>query len=189
MKRQGACFDVRYPARWGSAEYHPAAVQQLGIEGREEIVVLRTIRHYITELKGQSIDLLLSPQSRPEEKNSLTGLFTAPLLTLTEQTYPAKRRQQCYHHLRAIPVPSFDRVQPLFLIGSTYSTLITPKEPIKLGPAGGPVALWMLPHQVSSLQCLFTSLTPLHDPIYQHRRAILAAQCPSISQRESDNSV
>lgn len=58
----------------------PAAVQQLGIEGREKIVALRTIRHDITELKGQSIDLLLSPQSRPEEKNSLTGIFTAPLL-------------------------------------------------------------------------------------------------------------
>ncbi|RXN16386.1 hypothetical protein ROHU_008394 [Labeo rohita] len=51
----------------------PAAVQQLRIEGREEIMALRTIRHDITELKGQKVDLLLSPQSRPEEKYSLTG--------------------------------------------------------------------------------------------------------------------
>ncbi len=152
-------------------------------------MALPTIRHDITELKGQSIDLLLSLQSRPEEKNSLTGVFTALLITLTEQTYSAKRLQQCYYHLRGIPIPSFDRVQPLILIGCDYPTLITPKQPIKLGPAGGPVAVWMLPHQVSSLQCLFTSLTPLHDPIYQHRQAILAVQCPSISQRESDNSV
>ncbi len=158
----------------------PAAVQQLGIEGRKEIMALRTIRHDITELKGQSIDLLLSPQSRPEEKHSLTGVFTAPLLTLTEQTYPVKRLQRCYHHLKGIPIPSFDRVQSLILIGSDYLTLITPKEPIRLGPAGGPVAVrtqlgWvlqgpdgLLPHQVPSPQCLFTSLTPLRDPIYQH---------------------
>ncbi|XP_026112361.1 uncharacterized protein LOC113091129 [Carassius auratus] len=158
----------------------PAAVQQLGIDGREEIMALRTIRHDITELKGQSIDLLLSPQSRPEEKHSLTGIFTAPLLTLTEQTYPIKRLQRCYHHLRGIPIPSFARVQPLILIGSDYPTLITPKEPIRLGPAGGPVAVrtqlgWvlqgpdgLLPHQIPSSQCLFTSLTPLRDPVYQH---------------------
>ncbi|KAI2646026.1 hypothetical protein H4Q32_024548 [Labeo rohita] len=158
----------------------PAAVQQLRIEGREEIMALRTIRHDITELKGQKVDLLLSPQSRPEEKYSLTGVFTAPLLTLTEQAYPLKRLQQCYPHLRGIPLPSFNRVQPLLLIGSDYPTLITPKEPIRLGPAGGPVAVrtqlgWvlqgpdgLLPHQVPSPQCLFTSLTPLRDPVYQH---------------------
>ncbi|KAI2647089.1 Gag-Pro-Pol polyprotein [Labeo rohita] len=143
-------------------------------------MALRTIRHDITELKGQKVDLLLSPQSRPEEKYSLTGVFTAPLLTLTEQTYPLKRLQQCYPHLRGIPLPSFNRVQPLLLIGSDYPTLITPKEPIRLGPAGGPVAVrtqlgWvlqgpdgLLPHQVPSPQCLFTSLTPLRDPVYQH---------------------
>ncbi|XP_067308995.1 uncharacterized protein [Pseudorasbora parva] len=138
----------------------PAAVQQLGL--------------------GQSINLLLSTPSSPQEKYSLTNVFTAPLLTLTEQTYPIKRLQRCYYHLRGIPLPSFDNVQPLLLIGSDYPNLITGKEPIRLGPAGGPAAVrtqlgWvlqgpdgLLPHQVPAQQCLFTSLTPIRDPVYQH---------------------
>ncbi|XP_048056054.1 uncharacterized protein LOC125274030 [Megalobrama amblycephala] len=158
----------------------PAAVQQLGLVGREEHMALRTIRHDVTELKGQSIDLLLSTQSSPKEKYSLTNVFTAPLLTLTDQTYPIQRLQRCYYHLRGIPLPTFDKVQPLLLIGSDYPNLITAKEPIRLGPAGGPAAVrtqlgWvlqgpdgLLPHQVPSPQCLFTSLTPIRDPVYQH---------------------
>ncbi|XP_065102634.1 uncharacterized protein [Paramisgurnus dabryanus] len=156
------------------------AVQRLGLEGENETMTLRTIRHDISVLQGRSVDLLLSTQSNPNEKYTLMGVFSAPLLTLSEQTYPTRRLQQCYYHLREIPLPSFDKVQPLLLIGSDYPNLITAKEPIRIGPAGGPAAVntqlgWvlqgpdgLLSHQVPTQQCLFTSLSPIPDPVYQH---------------------
>lgn len=157
----------------------PAAVQQLGLQGKKEVMALRTIRHDITQLEGQSVQFQLSSQSRPKERYNLAGVFSAPLLTLTEQTYLSKRLQRSYCHLRGIPLPSFSKIQPLLLIGSDYPGLITAKEPTRLGPDGGPAAVhpqlgWvlqgqdgLLPHQISPQQCLLTSLSSVRDPILQ----------------------
>ncbi|KAL0151615.1 hypothetical protein M9458_051478 [Cirrhinus mrigala] len=157
----------------------PAAVQQLGLQGKKEVMALRTIRHDVTQLEGQSVQFQLSSQSKPNKRYNLDGVFSAPLLTLTEQTYPIKRLQRSYCHLRGIPLPSFSKVQPLLLIGSDYPGLIAAKEPIRLGPDGGPAAVhtqlgWvmqgpdgLLPHQLSPQQCLLTSLSAVRDPILQ----------------------
>ncbi len=81
--------------------------------------------------------------------------------------------QKTYRHLRGLPLHSFNQEQPLLLIGSDYPHLITPVEPVHLGPPGGPAALktrlgWtlqghakVLMHQSSTPQCLLiNTLSP-----------------------------
>lgn len=157
-----------------------AETQHLDLKGREESLALRTIRHDVAHLRGASVDFEVSPQCRPEVKYTITGAFTVPRLALTDQSYPTAALQRRYHHLRGIPLPSFNKAYPLLLIGSDYTSLITAKEPICLGPASGPAAVHMqlgwvlqgpdglLNHQIPVQQCLFTAVTSSQDCIYQH---------------------
>ncbi|KAJ8411282.1 hypothetical protein AAFF_G00172880 [Aldrovandia affinis] len=70
-----------------------------------------------------------------------------------------------------------NQVQPLLLIGSNYAHLITPIEPVHLGPPGGPAAIktqlsWtlqgpskFLKYSLAPQQCLLTSVI---SPVLAH---------------------
>lgn len=157
----------------------PAAAQHLELQGREESLALRTIRHDIAHLTGSSVDFQVSPITRPDERHTIKGAFTATRLSLAEQSYPVEALQKRYRHLRGIPLIPFKRVNPLILIGSDYTSLITATEPVRLGPAGGPAAVhtplgWalqgpdgLLPHRVPTPQCYLMTLGPTSNDIYQ----------------------
>ncbi|KAJ8351044.1 hypothetical protein AAFF_G00158540 [Aldrovandia affinis] len=92
-------------------------------------------------------------------------------LGLAEHSYPVKRLQRRYRHLQTLPLQPFTNIQPLLLIGSDCPHLVTPIEPVRLGPPGGPAAVktrlgWTLQGPVKSLQqyshqqqCLFLATT------------------------------
>lgn len=90
--------------------------------------------------------------------------FTAENLGLSEHTYPVKQLQDQYPHLRGIPLEPIDHVCPLVLIGSDYAHLITPLEPVIMGPPGGPVAIqtrlgWTLQGPASLVQAQQMSIS------------------------------
>lgn len=157
-----------------------AAAQHLKLQGKRESLALRTIRHDVAHLTGSSVDFQLSPTARPEERYPITGAFTANRLALAEQSYPVEALQKRYPHLKGIPLQPFERAQPLILIGADHTSLITAKEPIRLGPTGGPAAVhtqlgWalqgpdgLLQHQVPTQQCFLTTLSSPPDDLYKH---------------------
>ena len=49
--------------------------------------------------------------------------------------------QRKYKHLKGLPLKVLDCVRPMVLIGSDSPHLITPVEPVCLGPPGGPAAV------------------------------------------------
>lgn len=64
-----------------------AAAQRLSLEGENETMTLRTIRHDISVLQGQSVDLLLFTQSNPNENIPLwVCLRLLPLHCLNNHT-------------------------------------------------------------------------------------------------------
>lgn len=46
-----------------------------------------------------------------------------------------------YSHLQGLPLPKVDKVQLLLLIGSDFPHLLLPKQPVRAGPPGSPVAV------------------------------------------------
>lgn len=85
-----------------------------------------------------------------------------------------------YRHLKNLPLTSLVQVQPLLLIGSDYPHLVTPIEPVRLRPPGGPAAVrtrlgWALQgpakdmkHQLTPQQCLHLSVLSPKDPLLHH---------------------
>ncbi|KAL0992601.1 hypothetical protein UPYG_G00095580 [Umbra pygmaea] len=83
-------------------------------------------------------------------------------------------------HLKDLPLPSIKEAQPLLLIGSDYTQLITPVEPVHLGPPGGPAAVhtrlgWVLQgpskflhHRLTPQQCLFTACAHPEAELFSH---------------------
>ncbi|KAE8277451.1 hypothetical protein D5F01_LYC24615 [Larimichthys crocea] len=92
---------------------------------------------------------------------------------------PPLRCRRSTRHLAGLPLPTLNRVHPVLLIGSDCIHLITPIEPVRLGPPGGPAAVrtilgWTLqgpaPDMKLSLdasQCLLTSTLSSLDLISQ----------------------
>lgn len=119
----------------------PAAAQQLQLGGKEETLALRTIRPDVTFLTGLVVTFDVSSRSNPVVKYRIQNAFTADGLDLVEQSYPVKALQRRYVHLRDIPLQSFKNVQPLLLIGSDNSSLITAVETIHIDTQIGPVAV------------------------------------------------
>lgn len=79
----------------------------------------------------------------PNLKGSTTYVWLSQLTTLDSQSrsYPVRTLQQRYEHLRNLPLPPVDHAQHLLLIGSDMPHLLTPIEPVQLGPSGGPTAV------------------------------------------------
>ncbi|KAG5274636.1 hypothetical protein AALO_G00138470, partial [Alosa alosa] len=147
------------------------AVKHLGLVGQPEDLSLRTVKKDAQVITGANITFTLSPASQPQRKFKITGAFTAEQLGLASHSHPVAKLCDKYHHLRDLPLQPLDNVQPLLLIGSDYPHLITPLEPVRLGPPGGPAAIktrlgWtlqgptkLLQHRLSPQQCLFTAMT------------------------------
>ena len=77
----------------------PAAVQHLGLKGKEKILSLRTIRQDKAQLK-------VSTQMKKGMKYDIQHAFTAAELNLAEQSCAAENLNQSYQHLRDIPLHS-----------------------------------------------------------------------------------
>ena len=157
-----------------------SAAQKLGLQGRKEDLALRTIRQDIRSVPGRSVNFSVASASQPHKRYKIEQAFTASELGLSTHSHPVKALQRTYHHLRGLPLQSFNQAQPLLLIGSDYPHLITPVERVLLGPPGGPAALntrlgWTLQgpakvllHQSSTPQCLFTRVLTPTTELLQH---------------------
>ncbi|XP_063321729.1 uncharacterized protein LOC134619834 [Pelmatolapia mariae] len=158
----------------------PAAVHHLGLVGTEEILSLRTIRQEIVQLKGATVSFQVSGMTNRRVKYDIHQAFTAAEVTLAEQSRAADLLTQRYKHLRGLSLQSFDKVQPLLLIGSDNPHLIIPTQPVRTGPVGGPVAVctmlgWAIQGPASFLQqptdersCLHLSTLSSSDELHQH---------------------
>ncbi len=156
-----------------------SAAQQLGLTGRPEELVLRTVRQDLQMLHGASVTFTVSPASQPKTSFRICQAFTAETLGLAEHTYPVDELQHKYRHLQGLQLPPIESVQPLLLIGSDYPHLITPVEPVRLGPPNGPAAIktrlgWTLQgptqeikHCLPSQQCFFTSTSSSYTDLYR----------------------
>lgn len=156
-----------------------SAAQQLGLTGRPEELVLLTVRQDLHILHGASVTFTVSPASQPKASFKIRQAFTAETLGLAEHTYPVDELQRKYRHLQGLQLPPVESVQPLFLIGSDYPHLITPVEPVRLGPPNGPAAIktrlgWTLQgptqeikHCLASQQCLFTVTSSSYTNLYR----------------------
>ncbi|KAJ8381811.1 hypothetical protein SKAU_G00025890 [Synaphobranchus kaupii] len=158
----------------------PAAAKSLGMKGTPEALPLRTVRQDIQVLHGHTVSFRVFPAGNPQTGYTIDGAFTASRLSLAQHTYPIDRLQKKFKHLRGIPIPPLREAKPSLLIGSDQPHLVTPVEPVRLSPPGGPAAVhtrlgWTLqgPMQfmgrpAHSAQCLFTSSPPLIDELYKH---------------------
>lgn len=157
-----------------------AAAKQLGLRGTPEELALRTERQGIRVIHGSAVSFTISPASKPHIRFKIKGAFTADELALAEHTRSVSTLQRKYRHLRGLPLHSLERVRPLLLIGSDYTELITPIEPVRLGPPGGPAAVntklgWTLQGPIkyvkgcrSLSQCLLTYTLSASEELSRH---------------------
>lgn len=132
----------------------------------------RTVRQDLQVLNGAAVSFMLSPASQPRRVYEIKRAFTAKELGLAEHTHPVSVLQRKYRHLRGLPLQNIEQAQPVLLIGSDYPHLITPMEPVRLGPPGGPAAIktrlgWSL-HWFTAPQCYFTSIRAPPEELYSH---------------------
>ncbi|XP_053710099.1 uncharacterized protein LOC128752671 [Synchiropus splendidus] len=158
----------------------PAAAKFLDMKGLPEDLPLRTVRQDIQVLHGHKVSFSVSPATNPENRYNIAGAFTASRLSLAQHSYPVDRLQRRFRHLRGLPIPALKGAQPSLLIGSDQPHLITPVEPVRLGPPGGPAAIhtrlgWTLQGPVRSTgrltdetQCLFISSPSTGDQLFKH---------------------
>ncbi|KAL6469323.1 hypothetical protein MHYP_G00228470 [Metynnis hypsauchen] len=157
----------------------PEATRRLGLKGTPESLTLRTIRHDIQMLHGSSVSFQISSFSQPQRRYQVSQAFTASQLALVDHSYPVCKLQAQYRHLSGLPLQPFERAKPLLLVGADHPHLITPIEPVKLGPPGGPAAVhtrlgWTLQgptrlveQGLSPQQCLHTSVIPDAAELFQ----------------------
>lgn len=155
-------------------------LQQIKLTDTPELLPLQTIQQSHTELNGSSVSFEISSISKPMTKFTIRNAFTATGLCLAEHTYPVSALQNAYRHLKDLPFPPVDRVKPLLLIGSDNPHLLTPIQPIRKGPIGGPIAVctqlgWSLQGQMSPMQpsrgnqqCLHIMTVPTCDDLIHH---------------------
>ncbi|KAK7878202.1 hypothetical protein WMY93_034382, partial [Mugilogobius chulae] len=163
----------------------PAAAKALGIRGTAESLPLRTVRQDIQVITGHSVSFCISPASKPHISFKIKGAFTSDRLSLARHSYPIEQLQQKFLHLRDLPLPVVCNAEPLLLIGSDQPHLVTPVEPVRLGPALSPVAVhtrlgWTLQGPVhltgrpsKQVQCLFISSLPQSEPLNKHEERIM----------------
>ncbi|XP_026061422.1 uncharacterized protein LOC113045324 [Carassius auratus] len=156
-----------------------SAAQQLGLKGHPEDLPLRTIRQELQVLRGAAVSFVISPIAQPTKRYYIKGAFTAQQLSLAEHSHPVKTLRERYQHLKGLPLHDFEAVCPVLLIGSDYLHLITPVEPVRLGPPGGPAAIktrlgWTLQGPIQHLRkdmteqhCLFTAVSFPEADLYR----------------------
>ncbi|XP_048877738.1 uncharacterized protein LOC125747060 [Brienomyrus brachyistius] len=149
----------------------PAAAHQLGLKGHPEDLSLRTIRQDIQVLHGAAVSFQVASAVLPQKRFQIHNAFTAAQLGLAQHSYPITTLQERYRYLKGLPLQPFHKANPLLLIGADHPHLVTPIEPVRLGPRGGPAAVktrlgWTLQGPAKALdleshsqECLFTSLS------------------------------
>ncbi|XP_026053029.1 uncharacterized protein LOC113039346 [Carassius auratus] len=157
-----------------------AAAQKLNLKGEEEKLSIRTIHQKVSQLQGSKVSFSISPVAQSHKTYHIKQAFTADHLGLAQQSYPMEALVSKYKHLKGLPIQSFEKIHPLLLIGADQPHLITPIEPVNLGPPGGPAAIktrlgWTLQGPVKLLlnplhpqQVLFTSLSPKHTELMRN---------------------
>lgn len=118
-----------------------AAVKHLGLCGEVESLKLKTIRQNVLKLQGMAVSFEVSANTHPCTYNSISQAFTATELQLAEQSCPGDKLVRKYNHLKGVPLHTFNKVQPMLLIGSDHSHLITLIHPVHAEPIGAPVAV------------------------------------------------
>ncbi|XP_067303718.1 uncharacterized protein [Pseudorasbora parva] len=158
----------------------PEAVDKLGLHKRPEDLALRTIRQEVQTLKGSAVSFSISSPSNPKRKFRIEGAFTSQRLDLADHSYPIASLKRKYKHLADLPLEPFHHVKPLVLIGADYPHLLTPIEPVRMGPPGGPAAIrtrlgWTLQGPAhltqwapNTQQCLFTSISSQTTELMQN---------------------
>ena len=158
----------------------PAAAKSLGMKGTPEALPLRTVRQDIRVLHGHTVSFHVSPVASPQRSYEINGAFTANHLNLAQHTYPVEHLQKKFRHLRGLPIPALQDAKPSLLIGSDQPHLITPVEPVRLGPPGGPAAVhtrlgWSLQgpirdlgNKINPTKCFHICCTPPSDDLYRH---------------------
>lgn len=123
-------------------------------------------------MKGSSVSFCISPLAHPRRSFQVAEAFTSQCLSLADHSYPISMLKRKYKHLADLPIEPFEHVKPLVLIGADHPHLLTPVEPVRLGPPGGPAAIrtrlgWTLQgptHLIQWIacaeQCLLTSVSP-----------------------------
>ncbi|XP_052449737.1 uncharacterized protein LOC128011416 [Carassius gibelio] len=119
----------------------PEAVEKLGLHKKPEDLALRTIRQEVQTLKGAAVSFRISSTTNPKRTFRIVEAFTSQRLGLADHTYPVTNLKKRYKHLADLPIEPFQHVKPLVLIGADYPHLLTPVEPVRLGPPGGPAAI------------------------------------------------
>ncbi len=145
-----------------------------------EDLALRTIRQEVQALKGAAVSFNISSPTNPKRTFRIVEAFTSQCLDLADHTYPTASLKRKYSHLADLPLEPFEHVKPLVLIGADYPHLLTPIEPVRLGPPDGPAAIhtrlgWTLQGPAhltqwasSAQQCLFTSISPQMTALMQN---------------------
>ncbi|KAK7882057.1 hypothetical protein WMY93_028231 [Mugilogobius chulae] len=152
----------------------PSAVQHLHLTKEPEILPLRTVRHEVIHLQGATVSFEISPAHSLKSRYSIHHAFTAYELSLSEHSYPVKSLQRKYAHLQKLPLPSVDKVQPVLLIGSDFPHLLLPKQPVRAGPPGSPIAVctalgWALQgpatlsHRAADLPHCYFTMSPASE--------------------------
>ncbi|KAK7879615.1 hypothetical protein WMY93_033671, partial [Mugilogobius chulae] len=154
-----------------------SAAKQLGLKGSKEVMALRTVRQEVEKLHGAAVSFSISPAANPDKTYTIQNAFTSEQLSLAEHSHPVASLKQKYKHLSGLPLPPLNRVRPMLLIGADYTHLITPIEPVRMGPPGGPAAIktllgWTLQGPAQAIKsssnvshCLFTS-APSHSELF-----------------------
>ncbi|KAL4007047.1 ATP-binding cassette, subfamily C (CFTR/MRP), member 12 [Sarotherodon galilaeus] len=175
----------------------PQAVRRLNLTPEPETLTLRTVPQEVVQLRGDSVSFQVSSPYKPGEKYHIQKAFTADALGLSEHSYPVRILQRRYKHLRDLPLPLVDHVQPLLLIGSDMPHLLAPTEPVHLGPTGGPIAVhtklgWSLQGPISidqtpatEQQCLFTAtVVPTSELFRNVERLWQIDTLPYVSEKQ-----
>ncbi len=118
-----------------------SAAQKLNLKSEEEELSIRTIHQEVSRLQGSKVSFSISPEAQPHKTYHIKQAFTTNHLGLAQQSYPMEALVSKYKHLKGLPIQSFDKIHPLLLIGADQPHLITPIEPVNLGPPGGPAAI------------------------------------------------
>lgn len=155
-----------------------AAAQLLGLRGQSEHITLSTVQQELQVIREAGVLFTICPATEPERLYHIWGAFTVKQLGLAKHTLPVSSSRRKFRHLKGLPLQHIVEAQPLLLIGSDYPHLITPVEPVYLGPLGGPAAIKMhlgwtlqgpaqeLRHGFIERQCLFTSTLASSADLY-----------------------
>ncbi len=158
----------------------PETVDKLGLNKKPEDIALRTIRQEFQTLKGASVSFKISSPTNPKRAFQIVEAFTSQHLGLADHSYPIASLKRRYKHLADLPLEPFEHVKPLVLIGADYPHLLTPVEPVRLGPPGGPAAIhtrleltlqgpaYLTQWAPSTQHCLFTSVSSQMTELIQN---------------------